>query len=175
MPWGTILLRQCAGLRNRRATVSGFCGERWKMSPNHKLRRTAPIASVNVRLVLRYQTAAYGAGLLASRSQAHRETRLYRPSRVGVVRAIALSDHWRCVSTPRCARVSAKVTSICHLRTNRAMISAGSMLTSVLKKACGARLPSRSRTSTQRMGNTGVPGLYHRAVLEVISSSLPRV
>src|SRR4051794_14722404 len=35
-------------------------------------------------------------------------------SRQGVVRAIALSDHCRCVSTPRCARASWKVTSTCQ-------------------------------------------------------------
>lgn len=35
------------------------------------------------------------------------------------------------------------------------------------------RLPSGSRTSTQRIGITGVPGLYHKAVSDVISSVLP--
>src|SRR5208337_3189805 len=35
-----------------------------------------------------------------------------RPSRAGVVRAMARSDHWRWVSTPRCSRVSSKVVSM---------------------------------------------------------------
>ena len=45
-------------------------------------------------------------------------------------------------------------------------------MVSVLKKACGARLPSGSLTSTQRTGLGGVPGRYHKAVSEVISSVL---
>src|ERR1700712_5436979 len=53
------------------------------------------------------------------------------------------------------------------------MISAGSMVMSVLKKACGSRFSSGSRTSTHRTGNTGVPGLYHKATPDVISSALP--
>ena len=42
-------------------------------------------------------------------------------SRVGVVRAMARSDHCRWVSTPRWARVSWNVTSSCqrHLRDDR--------------------------------------------------------
>jgi hypothetical protein len=39
-----------------------------------------------------------------------------RASRQGVVRAMALSDHCRCVSTPRWARASWKVTSTVQLR-----------------------------------------------------------
>src|ERR1035437_1201075 len=53
------------------------------------------------------------------------------------------------------------------------MMSVGSRVTSVLKKAWGARFASGSRTSTQRTGNTGVPGLYHKAMSDVISSALP--
>ncbi len=37
-----------------------------------------------------------------------------RPSRAGVVRAMAAADHWRWVSTPRWARTSWKVTSTCQ-------------------------------------------------------------
>lgn len=53
------------------------------------------------------------------------------------------------------------------------MISAGSSVISVLKNAWGARFASGSRTSTQRTGDTGVLGLYHNAVLDVISRVLP--
>jgi len=51
-------------------------------------------------------------------------------------------------------------------------MSAGSSVISVLKKACGARFPSGSLTSTQRIGLGGVPGRYQSAVSEVISSVL---
>ncbi|HEY1348276.1 MAG TPA: hypothetical protein VGF67_01465 [Ktedonobacteraceae bacterium] len=40
----------------------------------------------------------------------------------GVVRRIARSDQWRCVSTPRWARTSGKVTSTVQRRTNHATI-----------------------------------------------------
>ncbi len=85
---------------------------------------------------------------------------------------MALSDHWRCVSTPRWVRTSEKVTSTCQRRTKIAMISAGASAVSVLKKACGARLPAGSRTSTHRIGRGGVPRRYHRAVPLVISRGL---
>ena len=52
-------------------------------------------------------------------------------------------------------------------------MSAGSMVVSVLNKAWGARLPSGSRTGTQWIGITGVPGLYHEAASDVVSSVLP--
>ena len=56
---------------------------------------------------------------------------------------------------------------------DKAMMSAGSRVTSVLKKACGSRFSSGSRTRTHRTGSTGVPGLYHKAMSDVISSALP--
>ena len=52
---------------------------------------------------------------------------------------------------------------------------AGSRVVSVLKQACGSRFSSGSRTSPHRTGNTGVPGLYHKAIPDVISSALPLV
>src|SRR5258708_27007381 len=39
-----------------------------------------------------------------------RATRLKRPKSKGVERSRARSDHWRCVSMPRWARLSSKVT-----------------------------------------------------------------
>jgi hypothetical protein len=80
-----------------------------------------------------------------------------------------VSDHCRRVSTPRWARASANVTSSCQRLANGAMMSAGSGATSVLKKACGSRLPSGSLTSTRRTGRGGVPGRYRKAVSEAIS------
>ena len=50
----------------------------------------------------------------------------YSPSRHGVSRSIARSDHCRCVSTPRWARVSSKVTSIGQRLTTSAGIAAAS-------------------------------------------------
>ena len=41
------------------------------------------------------------------------------PSKQGVVRAMARSDHWRWVSTPRWSRTSRKVTSTCQRWTNQ--------------------------------------------------------
>ena len=52
-------------------------------------------------------------------------------------------------------------------------MSAGSRVMSVLKNACGSRFPSGSRTKSQRTGKAGVPGLYHNAMSDVISSILP--
>jgi hypothetical protein len=52
-------------------------------------------------------------------------------------------------------------------------MSAGSRVMSVLKKACGSRFASGSRTRTQRTGSGGVPALYHKAMTDVISSALP--
>ncbi|WP_209428424.1 hypothetical protein, partial [Pararhodobacter sp. SW119] len=53
---------------------------------------------------------------------------------------------------------------------DEAMMSAGARAVSVLKKACGCRLPSGSLASTQRIGLGGVPGRYQSAMSEVISS-----
>ena len=63
------------------------------MSPTQIWRRTAPIASLKVRLVFRYHAAACGVLALVSLSQAHSDTRLWSPRSAGVVRAMALSVH----------------------------------------------------------------------------------
>src|SRR3954469_16062387 len=72
-----------------------------------KCRRTAASVSLKVGRRLRYQAALITAprafGLSCAASKVTREN---SPSRQGVVRAMARSDHWRWVSTPRCARVS---------------------------------------------------------------------
>lgn len=54
-------------------------------------------------------------------------------------------------------------------------MSAGSRVVSVLKKACGARLPSGSLTRTQRIGLGGVPVRTQSAVSEAISSVFSRL
>ena len=89
-----------------------------------------------------------------------------------MVRSIAASDHCRWVSRPRWARMSWKVTSICQRRTKMAMIRAGSMSVSVLKKAWGSLRPSGSRTRTHRMALGLVPVRYQGACPERISSVL---
>jgi hypothetical protein len=47
---------------------------------------------------------------------------------------------------------------------------AGSSAMSVLRKACGSRLPEGSRTSTQRIGAAARPACYQTAVPETIST-----
>ena len=66
---------------------------------------------------------------------AARVTQEKRPSRIGVVRAMAWWDHWRWVSTPRWVRTSRKVTSSCQRSTNHWMIWTGSALGSVQSRA----------------------------------------
>src|SRR3954452_24845427 len=93
----------------------------------HRDRRTAARASLKVRSRFWYQAAPRGrASRRTLGALVQRVTRENKPSRAGVVRAIALSDHWRCVSTPRCLRTSAKVTSVAQRRTNQRRISSGS-------------------------------------------------
>ena len=75
-------------------------------------RRTAASASEKVTAGLAYQAARLGRTRpRAARSLAQSVTRENKASRQGVVRAMARSDHWRCVSTPRWRRTSANVTS----------------------------------------------------------------
>src|SRR3954468_11521337 len=78
----------------------------------HRDRRTAARASLKVRSPFWYQAAPRGrASRRTPGSLVQRVTRENKPSRAGVVRAMALSDHWRCVSTPRGLRTAAKVTT----------------------------------------------------------------
>ncbi len=92
------------------------------------------------------------------------------PSRTGVVRAMARSDHWRWVSRPRWVRTSRKVTSSCQRRTNHSRIWVGSADGSVHSKAWVAKEPLGSRISTQRMRTGGLPERYQTAVWEVSST-----
>ena len=61
---------------------------------------TLPAGSGNV-LIGDHAAVAGTSGVSAARSCAQRVTSENRPSSAGVVRMIARSDHWRCVSTPR--------------------------------------------------------------------------
>ena len=92
-------------------------------------------------------------------------------SRQGVVRAMARSDHWRWVSTPRWSRTSRKVTSTCQRWTNQRTICSGSRAGSVQSRACGSKRRWGSRSSTQRIGTTGRPAWRQTAVAEQISTT----
>src|SRR3990167_5431740 len=81
----------------------------------------------------------------------------------GVVLAMALSDHCRCVSNPKRARISSKVTSMFQRRTNQLIICSGANCKSVLKNASAVFL-SGVITSTQRIGKGFSPDEYQRCV-----------
>src|SRR5262249_16025994 len=89
-----------------------------------------------------------------------------------VVRAIAWSDHWRWVSSPRWARLSSDVTSSDQRMTTHSRICSGVACRSVQKNASMRRWPSGSVTSTYRIATEGNPGVYHRAVREKTHSFL---
>src|SRR5215470_13094829 len=62
----------------------------------HISRRTAAMASLKVRTTFGYQAAVLGLSFRdLERSCAQRVTMENRPSKIGVVRRMALSDHWR--------------------------------------------------------------------------------
>ncbi len=127
-------------------------------SPVQSWQRTAARASEKVTSGLAYHAARLGwTRPRAARSLAQSVTSESRASKQGVVRAMARSDHWRCVSTPRCRRTSAKVTSTDQRRTNSCRMATGSAAWSVHRNACGSNSPAASRTSTQRIG-TCLPG-----------------
>ena len=86
--------------------------------------------------VLSYQAALrWVMGCRFCNAWAARVVQEKSPSRAGVVRAMARSDHWRCVSTPRWVRTSWKVTSSCQRSTNHSRIWVGSAAGSVQSRA----------------------------------------
>ncbi len=88
------------------------CDVRIAGNPQHSL-RTAAKTSENAASAFGYQAAARAAiGDPRCSAPPSNATTEYSPSTQGVSRSIARSDHCRCVSTPRWARVSSKVTSI---------------------------------------------------------------
>ena len=141
-------------------TLSPACRDMEKSGGHQSTRRTAAIASLNVGCCLRYQAVVFGPGVVAAsrtKPSAHTVTRENNPSKAGVVRKMARSDHCRYVSTPRWARTSWKVVSTRQRETKKPSIVAGSALRSVLRKACGSCSPDGSRTSTRRIGTGGRP------------------
>src|SRR4051794_3872155 len=153
-----------------------------KSGGSQSTRRTAAMASLKVGSCLGYQAAAFGCNrVVLSRARASAQTVISEtiPSRAGVVRRIARSDHWRCVSTPRCARTSWDVVSTRQRETNQPRINAGVAPRSVLRNAEGSCSQDGSRTSTQRiearrasmcheasaaLGTGGMPAWYQTAV-----------
>ena len=74
---------------------------------SHRWRRTRAMASTKVGDGLSYQAALrWVIGRCFCSEWAARVVQEKRPSRTGVVRAMARSDHWRWVSTPRWVRTS---------------------------------------------------------------------
>ena len=74
-----------------------------------------------------------------------------------VILAIALSDRWCWVSTPKWVRTSWKVTSTCQQRTNHCKICKGSAEGSVHNRALVSNFPLGPRIDTQRRGMAGIP------------------
>ena len=90
---------------------------------SHRWRLTRAMASTKVGDGLSYQAALrWVMGRRFCNAWAARVVQEKSPSRAGVVRAMARSDHWRCVSTPRWVRTSWKVTSSCQRSTNHSRI-----------------------------------------------------
>jgi len=83
---------------------------------------TAANASLKVASCLQYQRVSRRGKRCGCKVFAINTTRLNRPNRQGVVRSIARSDHWRWVSKPSCARISANRTSMFQRFTNQPMI-----------------------------------------------------
>src|SRR3954447_10406845 len=163
MPWRRAGLSFVAS--DRRRDVSKPCSR-------HSCRRTAARVSAKVGRGLRYQASVDTAvRAWRSRRAASRDTRENSPSRQGVARAIARSDHWRWVSTPRWSRTSRKVTSTRRRRTNQRTTCSGSRAGSVRSRAWGSKRPRGSRSSTQRIGTTGEPAWRHTAVPEQTSTT----
>lgn len=81
----------------------------------------------------------------------------FSPSRHGVSRPIAGSDHRRCVSTLRWALAFSKVTPINQRLITSAGIDAAASSGRVEKQALGLNRPSEARTRTQRIGSGSNP------------------
>jgi hypothetical protein len=155
-------------------TVSPSCRHMDKSGGTQSTRRTAAMASLNVGSCLRYQALAFGRSVVAApraKPSAHTVISENNPSRAGVVRRMARSDHWRCVSMPRWTRTSWNVVSTRHRETNHPRISSGVASRSVQRNADGLCSPDGSRTRTQRIGTGGMPAWYQTAV-PVATSSL---
>jgi hypothetical protein len=83
----------------------------------------------------------------------------------GVVRAMAWSDQWRGVSSPRCARPASNVTSSQYIATH-GEICPGVACRSVQQNAATRSSPSGSHTMTTRIATGGNLGVYQKAMCE---------
>ena len=98
-----------------------------KLGGDHKERRTAAIASLKVGCYLLCKAAGWArTTVMGFCICAHTVAREWRPSSAGAVRRMARSDHWRCVSTPRCSCTSWRVVSIRQRQMKRFRIAVGS-------------------------------------------------
>ena len=106
-----------------------------------------------------------------SRRAASRVTIENSPSRQGVVRAIAWSDHWRWVSTPRWSRTSRKVTSTCQRWTNQRTICSGSLGGIGAEQRLRVEAPCRDRAAAPSGSARPAGPLWRQtAVAEQIST-----
>src|SRR4029434_10950128 len=138
-----------------------------------RYRRTKARQSENVAAPLWYQ-AVTGTGICPPplNCRASTVTNENRANRLGVVRAIAWSDHWRWVSSPRWARLSSNVTSRDQRMTTHSRICSGVACRSVQENASTRNWPSGADTSTYQRATGGSPGVYHRTVREKTRSFL---
>ena len=101
-------------------------GDPQKVACAHNSLRTSAKASAKVGSRLWYQAARRTTPtarlIWRSTNKAISEN---SPSKAGVVRCMAISDHCLCVSKPRCLRASWKVTSSCQRITNQSTIFRG--------------------------------------------------
>ena len=99
--------------------------------------------------VLEYQAVVgKDKGWLLRSSWVSKVTTENKPRSAGVVRAIALADHCRWVSTRRWVRTCWKVVSICQRRIKKARMAVAVSVMTVESKAWGAHLFVTSRMST---------------------------
>src|SRR5215216_3600750 len=152
-------------------TVSVAEGDPQKVSCAHNSLRTSAKASEKVGSRLQYQAACRTTPTArVIRRSTNKAISENSPSKAGVVRRIANSDHCLCVSNPRCLRISWKVTSSCQRITNQQRIFLGSASRSVHSSAWVLNPPSGSRMRTQRTGTANKPVEYHTALAEAIST-----
>ena len=132
--------------------MSGAEADRQKAAWPQSSRRTRASASEKVGRALGYhaawRTTSPGGPM---RGCAQSVTSEKSPSKAGVVRRIARSDHWRWRLDAEVPPDLLEVTSSCQRSTNQARICAGSAARSVQSSACVANRPAGSRISTQRM------------------------
>src|SRR5687768_5596405 len=81
---------------------------------------------------------------------------------------MAFTDQCFCVSYPKQARISSKVTSMFQRRIYQARICSGVMSGSEQKRAVGLKRPSGHRTSTHLIG-TGLAPLRHQSAVPEVS------